>query len=125
LLIHYREVELILRKCVKCGKLLELTKDNFQPSFDAKTKKTYFKRKCRECERTQCRQYHRENRTNILARKKQYEYDHKEERIEHRKAYNQSIKGKQKNAARARKRYHQKKHDPIYLLRRKVSLTIS
>jgi hypothetical protein len=114
-----------LRKCVVCGTVKELNEDNFQPSYDKKQNKIYFKKKCRECEKDSCREYHTNNRDNVLQRKRHYDDDHKEERFVYRKEYNQRPETKKKNAKRALKRYYLHKNDPLFRLRRRVSLSIN
>jgi hypothetical protein len=114
-----------LRKCKACEMIKELSTDNFQSSFDEKMNKIYFKKKCRECEKTICKNYHNKNRSNILNRKKAYDQKHYEERINKRKEYNQTVNAKIKNSKRALKRYYLNKNNPLYLLRRRVSQMVN
>jgi len=113
------------RQCVACFKIQDLVSENFQASFDKFRNKTYFKHKCKVCERKCCRQYHESNKHKILIRKRKYESDHAAERKEYRKKYNQTAAAKEKNRAKANKRYHERKNKPEYKLRRSVSLSIN
>lgn len=47
--------------CSECGKSKELSTDNFQPSFDKRKNKTYFKGKCRECLNKYQREFFKQN----------------------------------------------------------------
>src|ERR1700686_4206973 len=107
-----------LRQCNICGIIKELSKDNFQNFFNKKNSKIYFKNKCRECERKICKEYHEENRDQILARKIVYDQNNAKDRIKYRKEYNQKPEVKRKNATRALKRYYLNKHNPLFILRR-------
>jgi hypothetical protein len=113
------------RRCIECGISKELNENNFQPSFDKKQNKIYFKKKCRECEKISCREYHANNRDSILKRKKKYDDNHKDVKFEYRKEYNQKPESKKKNSKRALKRYYLNKHDPLYILRRRVSIAVN
>jgi len=114
-----------LKICSNCSISKELSSDNFQTFFDKKANKTYFKNKCRDCEKISSKLYHYKNRQNILNRKKQYDQIHYEERIEKRRKYNQTINAKIKNSKRAIKRYFLNKRNQFFFLRRNISIMIS
>jgi hypothetical protein len=61
------------RVCSECGEKKELSKDNFQPSFDKKKNKTYFKNKCKECWRLYQQEFVKKNPEYI----KQWKMDNK------------------------------------------------
>jgi len=116
---------MILKECNICKIKKELSNKNFQPSFDKRQNKFYFKNKCRECEKESCKQYHTKNRNNILDRKRRYDAEHVEKKSEYNKIYNQNIESKNKNAKRALKRYYLNKNNPIFILRQRIRNAIS
>ncbi len=113
------------KNCVKCRLEKEITKDNFQPSFDKKTNKIYFKNKCRLCENKSCKKYHLNNREKILLRKQNYDNLNIIKKSLYGKQYNQKIESKEKNAKRTLKRYHLNKNNPIFKLRATLSSKIN
>jgi hypothetical protein len=114
-----------IRKCNLCNEILELSVDNFQPSFDKKQNKIYFKKKCRRCERKICQKYHNDHRDSILEKKRQYEHINQDKKSNYNKKYNQRPATKKLNSIKALKVYYLNKHDPVFIMRRRISLSVN
>ena len=82
---YWKDGVLIGKRCTKCGKDKEIS----EFSFHNKAKKIY-QAWCKECKK----EYHKENREEILKKKKQYYEEHKEEMLKKGKEWRATNKVK-------------------------------